>query len=43
MRGLAQLLGHQSLDTVMIYTEPTLQELTARMERVDVADGPRQA
>jgi site-specific recombinase XerD len=43
LRGLAQLLGHQSLDTVMIYTEPTLEELTARMERVDVADGPRQA
>lgn len=42
LRGLAQLLGHHSLDTVMIYTEPTLQELTARMERVDVADGPRQ-
>ena len=43
LRGLAQLLGHQSLDTVMIYTEPTLQELTARMERVEVVDGPHQA
>ena len=42
-RGLTQLLGHHSLDTVMIYTEPTLQELTARMERVDVAEGPPQA
>ena len=42
-RGLAQLLGHHSLATVMIYTEPTLQELTARMERVDVAEGPPQA
>jgi integrase/recombinase XerC len=43
LRGLAQLLGHHSLDTVMIYTEPTLQELTARMERVELVDGPRQA
>jgi site-specific recombinase XerD len=38
LRGLARLLGHKSLDTVMIYTEPSLQELTARMERVEVAD-----
>jgi site-specific recombinase XerD len=38
VRGLARLLGHKSLDTVMIYTEPSLQELTARMERVEVAD-----
>jgi site-specific recombinase XerD len=38
LRGLARLLGHTSLDTVMIYTEPTLQELTVRMERIEVAD-----
>ena len=43
LRGLAQLLGHHSLDTVMIYTEPTLQELTTRMDRVDVAEGMPQA
>lgn len=39
LRGLASLLGHTSLDTVMIYTEPTLQDLVERMERVEVADG----
>jgi site-specific recombinase XerD len=38
LRGLARLLGHTSLDTVMIYTEPTMQELTTRMERVEVAE-----
>jgi len=32
LRGLAALLGHRSLNTVMIYTEPTLEELAARME-----------
>ena len=35
IRGLARLLGHSSLNTVMIYTEPDLETLTARMERVD--------
>jgi integrase/recombinase XerC len=40
LRGLARLLGHTSLDTVMIYTEPTMQDLTERMERVDVANLP---
>ena len=38
LRGLARLLGHTSLDTVMIYTEPTMQDLTERMERVEVVD-----
>jgi integrase/recombinase XerC len=38
LRGLARLLGHTSLDTVMIYTEPTLDDLSARMERVETAD-----
>ena len=28
LRGLARLLGHTSLDTVMIYTEPSLDDLT---------------
>jgi integrase/recombinase XerC len=32
LRGLAALLGHRSLDTVMIYTQPTTEELTRRME-----------
>lgn len=34
LRGLAALLGHSDLNTVMIYTEPTLQDLTGRMERM---------
>jgi site-specific recombinase XerD len=32
LRGLAALLGHRSLDTVMVYTQPTTEELTRRME-----------
>ncbi|MBN2149793.1 MAG: tyrosine-type recombinase/integrase [Anaerolineales bacterium] len=36
LRGLAALLGHSSLDTVMIYTEPTLDDLTVRMERIEL-------
>jgi integrase/recombinase XerD len=32
LRGLAAILGHRSLDTVMVYTEPTIEELTRRME-----------
>ena len=28
------LLGHVSLNTVMVYTEPRLEDLAARMERV---------
>lgn len=35
LRGLASLLGHASLNTVMIYTEPTEEDLLARMERMD--------
>jgi site-specific recombinase XerD len=38
LRGLARLLGHTSLDTVMVYTEPALEDLTQRMERVESAD-----
>ncbi len=38
MGGLARLLGHTSLDTVMVYTEPSMEDLTARMERVEVAN-----
>jgi site-specific recombinase XerD len=40
LRGLARLLGHSSLDTVMIYTEPKLDDLAERMERVEMADIP---
>jgi site-specific recombinase XerD len=35
LRGLAALLGHASLDTVMIYTEPTTEKLRTRMERAE--------
>jgi integrase/recombinase XerC len=35
VRGLAALLGHASLDTVMIYTQPALEDLAARLERVE--------
>jgi len=34
LRGLAALMGHSDLNTVMVYTEPTLQGLTGRMERM---------
>ncbi len=34
LRGLAALLGHSDLNTVMIYTEPTQQDLASRMERM---------
>jgi integrase len=37
LRGLAALLGHTSLDTVMIYTEPRLEDLAARMEKMEMA------
>jgi site-specific recombinase XerD len=35
LRGLAALLGHASLNTVMIYTEPTMEDLSDRMEKVE--------
>ena len=34
VRSLAALLGHASLNTVMVYTEPRLEDLAERMERV---------
>lgn len=37
LRGLAALLGHSDLSTVMIYTEPSTADLARRMERVTVA------
>lgn len=35
LRGLAAILGHRSLDTVMVYTEPSADDLAARMARVE--------
>lgn len=40
LRGLARLLGHSSLDTVMIYTEPTMNDLAQRMERIETGVDP---
>ncbi|MCO5190426.1 MAG: tyrosine-type recombinase/integrase [Anaerolineae bacterium] len=37
VRGLAALLGHRNLNTIMVYTEPSLAELSARMARIDDA------
>jgi len=34
IRGLAALLGHSNINTVMIYTQPSLEDLNQRMERV---------
>lgn len=36
LRGLARLLGHSDLNSVMIYTEPTLDDLNERLERMEV-------
>jgi integrase/recombinase XerD len=36
LRGLAALLGHANLNTVMIYTEPCIEDLAERMERVEL-------
>ncbi len=35
LHELARLLGHANLNTVMIYTEPTIDDLAERMERVE--------
>jgi site-specific recombinase XerD len=35
LRGLVALLGHSDLNTVMLYTEPSLDDLMQRMERLD--------
>ena len=34
--GLAQLLGHNALDTTRIYVKPTAEELAARVDRIDL-------
>lgn len=36
LRGLAAILGHSNLNTVMIYTQPTLSDLSARMEKAEL-------
>ncbi|MEM3432786.1 MAG: tyrosine-type recombinase/integrase [Candidatus Micrarchaeaceae archaeon] len=36
LRGLAALLGHASLNTVMVYTEPAEEDLLEKMERMGV-------
>lgn len=38
LRTLATILGHASLDTVMVYTEPTTEELARRMEEAEQAN-----
>jgi site-specific recombinase XerC len=38
LRGLAALLGHANLNTVMHYTEPRLEDLAERMERVGLEE-----
>jgi site-specific recombinase XerC len=35
LRRLAALVGHANLNTVMIYTEPRLDNLAERVERVE--------
>jgi site-specific recombinase XerC len=39
LRGLARLLGHANLNTVMIYTEPDMDDLAQRMERMETLPG----
>jgi integrase/recombinase XerC len=36
LRGLAALLGHSDLNTVMIYTEPTREDVANRLERMEL-------
>jgi len=38
LRGLARLLGHRNLNTVMIYTEPDMDDLAQRLERMELMD-----
>lgn len=33
--GLASLLGHTSLDTTRLYSQPTLEQLTKRVESLN--------
>jgi site-specific recombinase XerD len=36
LRGLAAILGHANLNTVMIYTEPSTEDMAARMEEAEM-------
>jgi site-specific recombinase XerC len=36
LRGLAAILGHASLNTVMIYTVPDPDNLLSRMEKAEL-------
>ncbi len=36
IRGLAAILGHANLNTVMVYTTPTVADLSARMEKAEL-------
>ncbi|KAA3654993.1 MAG: hypothetical protein DWQ04_33920 [Chloroflexi bacterium] len=36
LRGLAALLGHSDLNSVMIYTEPTREDIANRLERMEL-------
>jgi site-specific recombinase XerD len=36
LRGLAAIMGHANLNTVMIYTEPTIADLATRMEKAEL-------
>jgi site-specific recombinase XerD len=33
--GLASLLGHTSLDTTRIYSQPTIEQLSMRVEQLE--------
>jgi site-specific recombinase XerD len=37
LRNLAALLGHRSLNTVMVYTEPTEEDLAERVQRAELS------
>jgi integrase/recombinase XerC len=41
LRGLARLLGHASLNTVMIYTEPDMNDLADRLGRMEQGGSAR--
>ncbi|WP_220197700.1 tyrosine-type recombinase/integrase [Ktedonospora formicarum] len=34
--GLAELLGHSSLETTRLYTKPTGKQLSSRVEQIDI-------